>query len=67
MFYLSEDKKTVIDSFGDKVGFYKNGKFCQVFREKNKKTEVCDKHYMNGLSPIQLEQVSELLQRIKIK
>lgn len=67
MFYLDKDNKTVVDSFGDKVGFVKSGKFCQVYREKNKKTELCDKQYINGLSPVQLEQVSELIQRAKVK
>lgn len=67
MFYLDKDNKTVVDSFGDKVGFVTNGKFCQVYRQKNQKTELCDKPYANGLSPMQLEQVSELIQRARMK
>lgn len=66
MFYLSEDKTVVLDSLGAIVGYYQYGKFCQVRKNKNQdKTwlEKCDKIYSNGLSPIELEQVSELLQR----
>lgn len=67
MFYLSEDKKIVKDSFGDKVGFFINGKFCQVLRQKNQKPVLCDSRYADGLSPLEMEQVSELLQRQRTK
>lgn len=66
MFYLSEDKSVVLDSQGAVVGYYQNGKFCQVRRQRNNASawlEKCDKVYANGLSPIELEQVSELIQR----
>jgi hypothetical protein len=66
MFYLSEDKKIIKDSFGDKVGFFVNGKFCQILKQKNQKPIIADNRYLEGLSPLELEQVSELLQRIRI-
>lgn len=65
MFYL-KDKKIIVDSFGDKVGFFVDGKFCQVLRQKNSKPVVADNRYSEGLSPMELEQVSELLQKQKI-
>lgn len=66
MFYLSKDKKIIMDSFGDKVGFFVNGKFCQILKQKNQKPIFADTRYEEGLSPIEMEQVSELLQKIKI-
>jgi|GEM_PF-4919682 len=65
MFYL-QDKKTVVDSFGDKVGFFVNGKFCQIIRQKGDKPVSADARYAEGLSPMELEQLSELLQRQKV-
>jgi hypothetical protein len=64
MFYL-RDKKIIVDSFGDKVGFFVNGKFCQILKQKNSKPVSADIRYAEGLSPIELEQVSELLQKQK--
>lgn len=61
MFYL--DKTVIKDFFGSKVGYFVNGKFCQVLKKKNSKPELCDEPYTDGLSPMELEQVSELLQR----
>ena len=66
MFYLSDDRKTVRDSFGDKVGFFIDGRFCQVLRQKNQKPTMCDERYIDGLSPLEMEQVSELLQRQRV-
>lgn len=67
MFYLSDDKKTIKDFFGDKVGYIVNGKFCQVLKKKlnsfSNECHWCDEPYSEGLSPMELEQVSELLQR----
>ena len=66
MFYLSDDKNTVLDSQGAVVGYYQHGKFCQVRKNKSKDAawlDKCDKVYSNGLSPLELEQISELLQR----
>ena len=67
MFYLSKDKKIVMDSFGDKVGFLQDGKFSQILKQKNKNLIFADSRYENGLSPMEMEQVSELLQTQKIK
>ncbi len=66
MFYLSKDKRIITDSFGDKVGFFVNGKFSQVLKEKNQKPVLADTRYASGLSPLELEQVSELLQKHKL-
>ena len=66
MFYLSEDKTVVLDSVGAVVGYYQYGKFCQVRKNRTKEklqVDKCDKVYSNGLSPLEMEQVSELLQR----
>ncbi len=65
MFYLSEDRKVVKDSFGDIVGYLNGGKFTQVIRDGKTVKRDCDKPYLNGLSPLELEQISELLQRKK--
>lgn len=69
MFYLSEDKKVVKDSFGDIVGYVNNGKFTQIIRGQqfNIKSikKDCDTPYLNGLTPLEMEQISELLQRKK--
>lgn len=64
MFYLSKDKRTITDSFGDRVGFFINGKFCQFLKQNNQKI-FADQRYEDGLSPIEMEQVSELLQKTK--
>jgi hypothetical protein len=66
MFYLSEDKTVILDSLGAVVGYYQHGKFCQVRKNKTKErlqVDKCDRVYSNGLSPLEMEQVSELLQR----
>jgi hypothetical protein len=65
MFYLSDDKKIVKDCFGDIVGYVLYGKFTQTIRDGNNIKKDCDSPYSNGLSPLQLEQISELLQRKK--
>lgn len=64
MFYLQKDKVTICDSFGDKVGFYIDGKFSQVLRLPTK-IDKCSKRYASGLVAIELEQLSELMQRLK--
>lgn len=66
MFYLSKDRRTITDSFGDKVGFFIDGKFSQVLKQKNQKLLLADTRYESGLSPIELEQISELLQKQKV-
>lgn len=64
MFYLSKDKVRVVDTFGDTVGYIVNGKFCQATKQEEK-IKKPDAPYMNGLSPRELEQISELMQRSK--
>lgn len=64
MFYIQEND-VITDYDGTKVGFFNDGKFCQVRRRKGSPTEMCDKIYSDGLNPIQLEQISELLQTRK--
>lgn len=67
MFYLSEDKVVVKDFFGSKVGYFVNGKFSQILKKKSNsfsdECQWCDEPYSGGLSPMELEQISELLQR----
>jgi hypothetical protein len=58
MFYITQDNKRVIDSDRQTVGFITNsGRFTQV---------GCDEVYKSGLSSVELEQISELLQSRKI-
>jgi len=64
MFYIREND-IVTDYEGTKVGFFNDGRFCQVRRKKGSPTEMCDKQYSSGLTPMQLEQISELLQTRK--
>jgi hypothetical protein len=64
MFYLSKDKAKVVDTFGDIVGYIIDGKFCQSAREEAN-IKKPDAPYMKGLSPRELEQISELMQRSK--
>jgi hypothetical protein len=66
MFYLQKDNMTVCDSFGDKVGFLIEGKFSQVLRVENK-IDKCSKRYASGLVAMELEQISELMQKVKGK
>lgn len=60
MFYLSKDNTKILDSQQKIVGFItKAGKFTQT-------QSGCDYIYKDGLCSMELEQVSEILQRIKI-
>lgn len=49
-----KDKMTVIDGLNRVVGFIVNGRFTQA---------RCDPHYACGLSPREMESVSEALQK----
>lgn len=60
MFYLVEDK--ILDASANVVGFIHNGKFVQVKKEGGN-TRVCDPLYRSGLKPIELEHISELMQK----
>lgn len=61
MFYLSKDKSKILDGRKLTVGYIYNGKFSQSQRNAN--DEPCCKDYTNGLTAMQLEHISELLQR----
>jgi|LakMenEpi03Aug12_release.lakeMendotaPanAssembly.Ray.scaffolds.fasta_scaffold1606112_2 hypothetical protein len=57
MFYLDKTKTLVVDTQNKIVGqITKEGKFSQL---------VSDHEYRKGLSSLELEQISEILQRSK--
>jgi len=62
MFYLSKDKKTILDGRRLTVGYIYEGRFSQL--QKDIRDEPCCKDYMEGLSASELEQISELLQKV---
>ena len=62
MFYLSKDKSKILDGRKLTVGYIHEGRFTQ--RQRSEADEPCCQDYVNGLSPQQLEQISELLQRV---
>jgi hypothetical protein len=54
MYTLSKDKTKIVDYKNRIVGFIIDGRFTQY---------RCDKFYRVGLTPIELEKISELMQR----
>lgn len=66
MFYISKDKKRIVDSNGNIVGFIENRKFVQTMKtNKDGRLHRCHPIYntiMDGLSAIELEQISEIMQ-----
>ena len=55
MFYISDNKKRIVDHEKKVVGsITSEGRFTQ---------EKCDPKYNNGLSALELEQISEIMQR----
>jgi len=56
MFYLNNGQVT--DAGKKVVGIVRDSLFVQ---------EQCDKKYKNGLSPLEMEQISELMQKAKGK
>ena len=56
MLYLDKDKRHVVDGSGNILGEIRNGKFTQ-------NTPELSKMYASGLLPVELEQVSEAMQR----
>lgn len=63
MFYVADDDRRIVDSRGRVVGFVMpNGKFAQ-----SDLGEFSDPPYNTGLSPMELELVSEIIQRDKIR
>ena len=62
MFYLSKDKSRVLDGRRLTVGYIYDGKFSQI--QRTEKDEPCCVEYLeDGLTAMQLEHISELLQR----
>jgi len=61
MFYVADDDRRIVDSRGRVVGFVMpNGKFTQFDLG-----EFNEAPYNTGLSPLELEMVSETIQRDK--
>jgi hypothetical protein len=58
MFYLKNNK--IVDSMNRVVGFYEKGRFLQSMLD-----QTCDPIYKTGLTPIEMEQVSEAIQRAR--
>ena len=62
MFYLSKDKSTILDGRRLTVGYVYNGRYSQT--QRGVKGEPCCKDYTDhGLTAMQLEHISELLQK----
>jgi hypothetical protein len=62
MFYLSKDKSKILDGRKLVVGYIRGGNFSQT--QRNAKDEPCCKDYTDrGLTAMQLEHISELLQK----
>lgn len=59
MFIVSSDRKKVVDFSGRVVGYLKGDKFLQ-----NDGENMCDPYYSNGLHPLEMEQVSEAIQKV---
>ena len=58
MYYMKKDKTAIVD-YNDKiVGFIIKGRFTQY---------RCDVEYRIGLTPMELEKISELIQRNNIR
>lgn len=64
MFYL-KNKNLVVDGAKKVVGFIANKRFTQddFIVDNSGKCGKVDIQYRDGLSPLELEQISELLQR----
>ena len=54
MYSLTKDKTKIVDYKNRIVGFIIDGRFTQY---------QCDKFYRVGLTPIELEKISEIMQR----
>jgi hypothetical protein len=62
MFYLSKDKSKILDGRELTVGYIYNGRFSQT--QRNVGDEPCCADYTeHGLTAMELEHISELLQR----
>lgn len=58
MYKISKDKNKVLDYNNRIVGFIVDGRFTQY---------RCDQFYRVGLTPMELEKISELMQRSKLE
>jgi hypothetical protein len=58
MYRISKDKSKILDYDDRIVGFIVDGRFTQY---------RCDQFYRIGLTPFELEKISEVMQRSKIK
>lgn len=58
MYKITNDKKKIVDYNNRVVGFIVDGRFTQY---------RCDKFYRIGLTPIELEKISEIMQRSGIR
>jgi hypothetical protein len=65
MYKINKQKSEILDYENRVVGFIRDGKFSQTYRKKWNSIECCDRLYQNGLTPVELEQVSEVMQRAK--
>jgi hypothetical protein len=58
MYKLTKDKTKIVDYNNKIVGFIIDGRFTQY---------RCDKAYRIGLTPLELEKISEIMQRSGIR
>lgn len=68
MFYITKDKKRIVDSNGSVVGFIKGTVFSQRDYTRSGKHNDCSPIYNTtrkegGLSAMELEQISEIMQK----
>ncbi len=65
MYKINKQKNEVLDYENRVVGFIRDGKFSQTYRKKWNSIECCDKIYSGGLTAIELEQISEAMQKMR--
>ena len=58
MYYMNKEKTAIVDYNNKVVGFIIKGRFTQY---------RCDIEYRIGLTPMELEKISELIQRSNIR
>ena len=58
MYRLNKEKTKVLDFNNRVVGFIIDGRFTQY---------ICDQFYRVGLTPMELEQISEIMQRSGVR
>lgn len=68
MFYVADDDRRIVDSRGRVVGFVNGEKFTQYRTGVGGGiVEASEDPYLHGLSPLELELVSETIQCNKIR